>query len=120
MQAYLSLRQKIKVINIPLWNLDLLQSKFCSCAASSDCLVSVFQEDDNAELQKKLQATFKAISTAFVDVTKAEEHLQKLHQMKDNNIFKGLATLLDPNTKFEQSKETCVSMAHYVVSPFAL
>ncbi|BBN05523.1 sister chromatid cohesion protein PDS5 [Marchantia polymorpha subsp. ruderalis] len=64
------------------------------------------KEEDTPELQKKIQACFKAIAASFVDATKAEENFQKLHQMKDNYIFKSLNTLLSPSTLFAQAQAT--------------
>lgn len=61
------------------------------------------QEEDNPEIEKKIQSNFKGIANQFVDPIKAEENLQKLHQMKDNNIFKALSTLLNPSTTFAQA-----------------
>ncbi|KAL2634564.1 hypothetical protein R1flu_006043 [Riccia fluitans] len=62
------------------------------------------KEEDSPELQKKIQACFKALGGSFVDATKAEENFQKLHQMKDNSIFKSLNTLLNPSTAFSQAQ----------------
>lgn len=66
------------------------------------------QEEDTPDLQKKIQASFKAIATSFSDSSKAEENMQKLHQMKDNNIFKSLNVLLTPTTGFKQALATRV------------
>lgn len=66
------------------------------------------QEEDTPDLQKKIQASFKAIATSFADSSKAEENMQKLHQMKDNNIFKSLNVLLTPTTQFKQALATRV------------
>ncbi|KAH9325840.1 hypothetical protein KI387_006018, partial [Taxus chinensis] len=56
------------------------------------------KEEDSIELHKKIQTGIKMMSFCFIDPVRAEENFQKLHQMKDNNIFKGLSQLLDPNT----------------------
>jgi len=58
------------------------------------------KEKDSAELQKKIQRGLKTMSICFIDPVRAEESFQKLHQMKDNNIFKALSQLLDPETTF--------------------
>ena len=58
------------------------------------------KEEDSAELQKKIQRKLKTMSICFIDPFRAEESFQKLHQMKDNNIFKALSQLLDPETTF--------------------
>ncbi|CAM6113881.1 unnamed protein product [Calypogeia fissa] len=64
------------------------------------------KEEDSPDLQKKIQASFKSIATSFFDSSKAEENMQKLHQMKDNNIFKSLNVLLTPTTPFKQALAT--------------
>ncbi|KAL3693850.1 hypothetical protein R1sor_007501 [Riccia sorocarpa] len=64
------------------------------------------KEEDSPEPQKKIQACFKALAGSFVDGTKAEENFQKLHQMKDNSIFKSLNTLLNPSTSFQHAQAT--------------
>jgi len=60
------------------------------------------QEEETPEVEKKLQSCFKVISNHFVDPQKAEENLQNIHQMKDENIFTALSTLLDPCTSIDQ------------------
>ncbi|KAJ7523458.1 hypothetical protein O6H91_18G050900 [Diphasiastrum complanatum] len=68
------------------------------------------QEEDASELKKKIQASSKVIAASFVDSVKAEENLQKLFQMKDNNIFKALGLLLTPGTTFDQSRAARVDL----------
>lgn len=63
----------------------------------------VLQEEETPEVEKKLQSSFKAIANHFVDPEKAEENLQKIHQMKDENVFTALSTLLDPCTSIDQA-----------------
>lgn len=58
------------------------------------------KEKDSPELQRKIQKGLKTMSVCFIDPVRAEESFQKLHQMKDNNIFKALSQLLDPETTF--------------------
>ncbi|CAA6667666.1 unnamed protein product [Spirodela intermedia] len=43
---------------------------------------------------EKISACFKKMSLSFIDSIKAEECFRKLHQMKDNNIFKALLELV--------------------------
>ena len=71
------------------------------------------QEEDIPELEKKIQSCFKVIANQFVDPAKAEENLLKLQQMKDNNIFKALSTLLNPSTTLSQAASVRVSLASY-------
>jgi len=61
------------------------------------------QEEETPEVEKKLQSCFKDISNHFVDPQKAEENLQIIHQMKDENVFTALSTLLDPFTSIDQA-----------------
>ena len=49
------------------------------------------------------------MSICFIDPFRAEESFQKLHQMKDNNIFKALSQLLDPETTFANANAIRVS-----------
>ncbi|XP_024357694.1 sister chromatid cohesion protein PDS5 homolog A isoform X2 [Physcomitrium patens] len=56
------------------------------------------KEEEISDLEKKLQSIFKVIANHCVDSSKAEENLQKLHQMKDESIFSALSTLLDSST----------------------
>lgn len=62
------------------------------------------KEDDSQDNQKKLQICCKGMLSSFVDPAKAEEEFQKLNQLKDNNLLKDLAGLLDPNTTLSQSQ----------------
>ncbi|KAL4183551.1 hypothetical protein AMTRI_Chr11g98840 [Amborella trichopoda] len=62
------------------------------------------KENCNEELNQKILASFKAMSTSFVDPSKMEECFQKLHQMKDNNIFKAMQQLLDEVTCVETAQ----------------
>lgn len=63
----------------------------------------ILQEEETPEVEKKLQSSFKVIASQFVDPQKAEENLQKVHQMKDANVFTALSTLLDPHTSLDQA-----------------
>lgn len=56
------------------------------------------QENASEEMHKKILASFMKMSTSFIDSAKAEECFQKLHQMKDKNIFKALLELVDEQT----------------------
>ena len=51
-------------------------------------------QTNNAEVDEKMSDCFKKMSLSFVDSVKAEECFRKLHQMKDNNIFRALLELL--------------------------
>lgn len=62
------------------------------------------KDEDSLENQKKLQMCCKSMISSFVDPIKAEEQFQKLTQIKDNNVLKCLAGLLDPNTTLSQSQ----------------
>lgn len=62
------------------------------------------QNGDAPEIQKKVQFCFKIMSRFFPDPAKAEENFQILDQLKDTNVWKILAGLLDPDTSFDQSR----------------
>lgn len=51
------------------------------------------------------------MSTAFADAAKAEECFQKLHQMKDRNIFKALLELVDEHTTMASARAIQVSFS---------
>lgn len=61
------------------------------------------QEDESPEVEKKLQSIFKVIALHFAEPAKAEENLQKLHEMKDEGVFSALTTLLSPSTSFTEA-----------------
>lgn len=63
----------------------------------------MLQEEESPEVEKKLQSIFKVIANHFVEPAKAEEHLQKLHQMKDEGVFTALSTLLSPSTSVAEA-----------------
>lgn len=56
-------------------------------------LISI-QVNSPEEVNEKISACFKKMSLSFIDSIKAEECFRKLHQMKDNNIFKALFELV--------------------------
>ncbi|CAK8564487.1 unnamed protein product [Lathyrus sativus] len=62
------------------------------------------QEKDVPEVQKKIIFCFKVMSHSFADPIKAEESFQILDQLKDANIWKILANLVDPNTSLHQAR----------------
>jgi len=64
---------------------------------------TLLQDEEIPSLEGKLQANFKVIAIYFVEPPKAEESLQKLHQMKDESVFTALSTLLSPNTTLAQA-----------------
>lgn len=62
------------------------------------------QERDVPEVQKKIIFCFRVMSHLFADPIKAEESFQILDQLKDANIWKILANLVDPNTSLHQAR----------------
>ncbi|KAK1301184.1 hypothetical protein QJS10_CPB13g01215 [Acorus calamus] len=64
------------------------------------CLREKGKETDSDELCQKVLASFTKMSGSFVDPSEAEQGFQKLHQMKDNTIFKALIQLLDERTTY--------------------
>eukprot|EP00250_Pteridium_aquilinum_P017571 c23690_g1_i1 orf=2-3739(-) len=62
------------------------------------------KEKEAGQGQPEIQQLFKGMALLFVDDGKAEEHFQKLHNMKDNKIFKALSDLLNPHTTFIESE----------------
>ncbi|KAL3850966.1 hypothetical protein ACJIZ3_012848 [Penstemon smallii] len=64
------------------------------------------QEGDGTEIQKKLMLCFHVMSRYFTDPAKTEENFHILDQIKDSNIWKILAQLLDPNTSFLQASSS--------------
>lgn len=76
-------------------------SNFFSIIFSRLCLIStwvILQEEEIPDLEKKLQSIFKVIANHSVEPSKAEEFLQKLHQMKNESVFVALSTILNPCT----------------------
>ncbi|KAH0459071.1 hypothetical protein IEQ34_011885 [Dendrobium chrysotoxum] len=61
------------------------------------------RQDNVPEIQKKLNGFFRFMSRMFHDAAKAEEGFQMLNQLKDQNIWKLLMILLDPDTSFCQA-----------------
>lgn len=72
------------------------------------------QENDASESQKKILFCFRIMSRCFTDPVKAEENFQILDQLKDANIWKILALLLDPNTSSSQTCSCRVSKWNWV------
>jgi len=64
------------------------------------------KEEPSDEIQKKICATFRKMATSFPDTSKAEECFGKLHQMKDNYIFKDLDELINEGTTFAKGRLT--------------
>ncbi|KAJ6833750.1 sister chromatid cohesion protein PDS5-like protein A [Iris pallida] len=60
-------------------------------------------QEDASELQKKISGSFRNMSRLFSEAAKAEEGFQILNQLKDTNMWKILAALLDPCTSFHQA-----------------
>lgn len=74
------------------------------------------QEEEIPNLEAKLQSHFKVIALFFVEPPKAEESLQKLHQMKDESVFTALSTLLNPNTTLSKAATVRVCLIVVLVS----
>ncbi|CAJ2649386.1 unnamed protein product [Trifolium pratense] len=66
-------------------------------------LRQMHQDKDVLEVQKKNLFCFRVMSHSFADPVKAEESFQILDQLKDANIWKILANLVDPNTSLHQA-----------------
>lgn len=62
------------------------------------------QDKDVPEVQKKTFFCLRVMSHSFSDFIKAEESFQILDQLKDANIWKILANLVDPNTTLHQAR----------------
>ncbi|WOL16058.1 sister chromatid cohesion protein [Canna indica] len=67
------------------------------------------EEKENAseEMHRRILTSFKKMSCAFLDSSKALECFQKLHQTKDNNIFKILLELIDEYASPSASLSIC-------------
>lgn len=63
----------------------------------------MLQEEETPDVEKKLQSIFKVIANHFAEPAKAEENLQKVHQMKDEGVFSALSTLLSPSTSVAEA-----------------
>ena len=46
------------------------------------------------------------IAASFPDSARADEALQKIHELRDNHIFRGLAALCSPGATFEAAQKT--------------
>ncbi|MED6138901.1 hypothetical protein PIB30_078895 [Stylosanthes scabra] len=62
------------------------------------------QDKDNPEVQKKIAFCFRVMSRSFSDPAKAEENFQILDQLEDENIWKILTNLVDPNASYHQTR----------------
>lgn len=67
------------------------------------------QEHNSEEVPSKILHSFKKMSTAFVDPSKAVESFQNLHHSKDNNIFKTLLLLVGEDATFTTCQTIRVS-----------
>ncbi|XP_004507589.1 sister chromatid cohesion protein PDS5 homolog A-like [Cicer arietinum] len=67
-------------------------------------LRQMHQDKDVPEVQKKTFFCLRVMSHSFSDFIKAEESFQILDQLKDANIWKILANLVDPNTTLHQAR----------------
>lgn len=71
-------------------------------------ILTQMQEGDATELRKKVLFGFRVMSRCFTDPARAEETFQILDQLKDSNIWKLLASLLDPNNSSLQASSSQV------------
>ncbi|XP_062233052.1 sister chromatid cohesion protein PDS5 homolog A-like [Phragmites australis] len=60
-------------------------------------------QEDAPDLQKRILGCFRSMSRLFSDPAKCEEHLNMLHQLKDDNIWKIFTSLLDCSATFEKA-----------------
>ncbi|CAM0914059.1 unnamed protein product [Alopecurus aequalis] len=60
-------------------------------------------QEDAPDLQKRILGCFRSMSRLFSDTTKTEEYLNKLHQLKDANIWEMFTSLLDCATTFSKA-----------------
>lgn len=77
-------------------------------------IIIQLQDNDVSELQKKAMFCFRIMSRCFTDPAKAEENFLILDQLKDANVWKIMATLLDPNTNSLQACRSRVRKQAYV------
>jgi predicted CopG family antitoxin len=69
------------------------------------------QENGSEEIQNRIKASIMKMAAFFPDPSKAEDSFHKLNQMKDNNTFKTLASLLD-ELKIRDAQTTRVSLLY--------
>ncbi|GBG74693.1 hypothetical protein CBR_g19098 [Chara braunii] len=62
------------------------------------------KDDQSTDMRNKVNTSLQRILGLSVDPSKGMEHLQKLHQIKDNRVFKLLGSLLDHNTTVAEAK----------------
>lgn len=55
--------------------------------------------------QERFAQLTQHLAKYFHDINKAEDALHKINNMRDNHIFKGLATLASPNTSLETAQK---------------
>ncbi|EMS45215.1 Sister chromatid cohesion protein PDS5-like protein B [Triticum urartu] len=60
-------------------------------------------QEDAADVQKRILGCFRSMSRLFSDAVKAEEYLNMLLQLKDENIWKMFTSLLDCATTFNNA-----------------
>ncbi|MCO5560048.1 hypothetical protein L7F22_013654 [Adiantum nelumboides] len=61
------------------------------------------KDEESPEVDARVLALCKSLSSVFADSSNAEAQLQKLTRLKDSKLFKDLADLLDSNTPMAQS-----------------
>ncbi len=67
---------------------------WCCTAADKSPSGSPFATGHDARVGQAM----RRVAAAFPDSARADEALQKIHEMRDGHIFKGLATLCAPGT----------------------
>lgn len=72
-------------------------------------------QEDAADLQKRILGCFRSMSRLFSDAVKAEEYLNMLHQLKDENIWKMFTSLLDCATTFNKAWSIRVRTIYLVI-----
>ncbi|KAK7301356.1 hypothetical protein RJT34_12219 [Clitoria ternatea] len=83
-----------KALSIILTQKRRLQNEMKNYLAMRKKLKEICSE----EIQQKIESMFTEMAASFPDSRKAEEYLQKLNEIKDNNVFKSLERLLEEQT----------------------
>lgn len=60
----------------------------------------------------------RRIAASFPDSAKADEALQKIHELRDNHIFRGLATLSDSGLSLEVALKTSKDVVQRIPKGF--
>ncbi|KAF3776312.1 Sister chromatid cohesion PDS5-like protein A-B [Nymphaea thermarum] len=62
-----------------------------------------YQDKDTTDILERTSGCIRTLARSFKDPAKAEEDFQTLNQLKDNNVWKILTSLLDTNTSTTQA-----------------